>query len=89
MTKQYELYLGQNDVDTAISYLVRVGGLFSARKEETQLEGVQTTRVYHRRGTQDVHLFDVVRTEGDRIKVSGPFVTRSNIKEVQEALSGK
>ena len=93
MARQYELHLGGNDIDTAITYLVRVGGHFTARKEETQVKDVPTTRVYY--GNQSrVHLFDVVPLGDDRIKVSVPgliwhYVGHSEIKEVQDALSGK
>ena len=94
MARNYELHLGRYDIDTAISYLVRAGtGLFSARKEEVNVQGVQTTQVYY--GNQPcVHLFDVTKIEDGRIKVSVPLLTLwffngSTIQEVQDALSGK
>ena len=93
MARQYELHLGGNDIDTAITYLVRVGGHFTARRREVQINGVTTTKVYY--GDQShVHLFDVTPLGDGRISVSVPgiilpYLRRSKIEEVQDALSGK
>ena len=93
MAIHYELELGRNDLETAISYLVRAGtGHFFARKEEVEVKGVPTTKVYY--GNPGAHLFDVALMEGDRVRVSVPLLTwpffnRRTIREVQDSLSGK
>ena len=87
--RQYELRITSDQVEKAVSYIARCGGLFFADTKELRLGRDRMLNVYRIGRTDDEGLlFTIIQNEDDpnTLKVSGNLATPELIKEVQQAL---